>query len=106
MRVLAFLVLLAVLPTVEVTEQVSHFVEHAFLAEVPDHPVHHDESQGDEHGCTGLIHLCSCHHSQITIAFTLVEAGAIETIDTVNIGAPASLADLTSPEPVHRPPIG
>jgi hypothetical protein len=105
MRVIALFVLLAVLPTVELVEQVEHFIHHVVAAELADHPAHHDAAP-DEHGCTSLIHLCSCHHSQATIAFTIVESRSIESIDTVSIVAPRSLVDLTSPEPAVRPPIG
>src|SRR5688572_24221850 len=102
MRVIAFLVLLAVLPTVELAEQVHHFIDHVVAAEAADHTAHHDEAPADEHGCTGLIHLCSCHHSQVTIAFVILESKSIESIDTVSVVAPKTLADLNSPEPAQR----
>jgi hypothetical protein len=106
MRMLALLVLLAVLPTVELVEQVVHVVEHALDGDAPDHLAHHDESDGDEHGCTGLVHLCGCHHTQVTAGVTIVASRAIESAASLSIAAPASLADLISLEPAHRPPIG
>ena len=106
MRVIALLLLFAVLPTVELAEQVEHAVAHLFDAEAPDHSAHHDEQHGDEHGCTGLVHLCSCHHAQVTSAVVVAEARRIERLASVSPAAPASLADLTSPEPAQRPPIG
>src|SRR5688572_8310964 len=101
MRVLAFLLLVAVLPTVELPQHVVHLVEHALEAEVPDHTAHHDGSEGDEHGCTALVHLCSCHHSQVTMT-TMVASRAVLTFDSVSIAAPSSLIGLASPEPAQR----
>lgn len=106
MRVLALLLLFAVLPTVELTEQVVHLVEHTLHADAPDHAAHHDDSHGDEHGCTGLVHLCSCHHTQVTAGVAFVATRSVEAAASVSIAAPASLIDLTSQEPAHRPPIG
>lgn len=105
MRLLALLVLLAVLPTAEVTEQVVHLIGHALEADAPDHLAHHDDSHGDEHGCTGLMHLCSCHHTQVTAGVAFVATRSIEAAASVSIDDPASLVDLTSQEPAHRPPI-
>ncbi|MGE0549315.1 MAG: hypothetical protein AB7O24_19045 [Kofleriaceae bacterium] len=105
-RLLALLLLLAVLPSLELAEQLEHAVTHALQGEAPDHSAHHDGQPGDEHGCTGLIHLCSCHQTLVTasalarVAMTgdsIVSSVAIRTRD---------LADLTSLEPPHRPPIG
>jgi hypothetical protein len=106
MRAIALLVLFAVMPTAELTEQVVHLVEHVLHADAPDHSAHHDESQqGDEHGCTGLVHLCGCHHTQVTAGIAIVASRSIEIAEALTIDAPASLADLTSLEPAHRPPI-
>jgi hypothetical protein len=105
MRLIAVLVLLAVLPTAELAEQIVHVVEHAITDdELADHGAHHS-SMEDEHGCTALVHLCSCHHAQVTIGIRVVVARAIETWDAVNLQPPRSMADLTTPEPVQRPPI-
>jgi hypothetical protein len=106
MRVIAFLLLLAVLPTAELTEQVVHVVEHALEAEIADHAAHHDDTHQDEHGCTGLIHLCGCHHPQVTITIGIVARRGIESAGIVSIEDPSSLVDLTTREPAQRPPIG
>jgi hypothetical protein len=103
---LALLVLLAVLPTAELTEQVVHVVDHLVHAEAADHSAHHDESHGDEHGCTGLVHLCGCHHTQVTAGVAIIASRGIESAASLSIDVPASLVDLTSLEPAHRPPIG
>jgi hypothetical protein len=102
----ALLVLLAVLPTVELAEQVVHLAEHVVQGDAPDHAAHHDDSQGDEHGCTGLIHLCSCHQSQVTAGIAIIVTRSVEAAASLSIADPASLTDLTSLEPAHRPPIG
>ena len=106
MRWVALLVLLAVLPTVELTEQIVHVVEHALHAESFDHSAHHTPSNEDEHGCTGLIHLCSCHQSQVTASIAIIVTRGVENVASVGNSAPASLRDLTLQEPAHRPPIG
>jgi hypothetical protein len=106
MRLLALLVLLAVLPTAELTEQVAHVMAHVLDGEESGHSAHHDESQGDEHGCTGLVHLCSCHRTQVTAALPIAASRSFEIAEALSSAAPASLADLTSLEPAQRPPIG
>jgi hypothetical protein len=106
LRLIALLLLLAVLPTVEGTEQVAHVVEHALAAEAPDHPAHHDDTQSDEHGCTGLVHLCGCHHTQATVTVAVLGTPGAETVVFVAAGLPPRLVDLNAPEPPHRPPIG
>ena len=106
MRLVALVVLLAVLPTFELAEQLEHAVEHVLHDEAPDHSAHHDEEPGDEHGCTGLVHLCCCHHAQVTSAVAIVVSRRIEVVGWISSGTPASLADLISLEPAQRPPIG
>ena len=106
MRVIAFLLLLAVLPTVEVTEQLAHVIEHALSGEAADHTAHHEDAPGDEHGCTGLIHLCGAHYVQATMTVAIVASRALHSTAAARTGAPSSLVDLTTPEPAQRPPIG
>jgi len=106
LRLLAILLLVAVLPTVELTEQVVHVVQHALEGDAATHSAHHDDSHGDEHGCTGLVHLCSCHHTQATMSWSRIAATSVETLESISVSTPRSLVDLTSLEPPHRPPIG
>jgi hypothetical protein len=103
MRAIALLVLFAVMPTAELTEQVMHVVEHVLDAEAADHGAHHEE--GDEHGCTGLVHLCACHHAQVTLGAAVVVTTTILAAGSLSNEAPISLVDLNSPEPAQRPPI-
>lgn len=105
MRAIALLVLFAVLPSMELAEQVMHVVEHVVHAEVADHDAHHDEHPADEHGCTGLVHLCACHHAQVTPGVTIVQRETIVAATFLQNQAPSSLVDLTTPEPAQRPPI-
>ena len=105
MRWIALLLLLVVLPTLELTEQVAHVIDHALEVDAVDHSAHHDDSQRDEHGCTGLMHLCTCHHTQVTAGVAFLAIDRTEAARSASIAAPSSLISLTSPEPAHRPPI-
>lgn len=105
MRAVALLVLLAVLPTAELAEQLVHVVEHLVHHDAPDHMAHHEHSDGDEHGCTGLVHLCGNHHTLVTAPGMLVTARAIRVHTPSTAEPPRSLVDLTSREPAQRPPI-
>ena len=104
MRALAILLLLAVLPTAELVEQAVHVIEHVAHGEAPGHSAHHDGQPGDEHGCTGLVHLCA-NQVQVT-TFALPVMTTSETIAVVVVALPAPLADKDALEPPHRPPIG
>lgn len=105
LRLLALLLLLAVLPTAELIEQTAHVVGHALEAEPPDHGAHHDESQSDEHGCTGLVHLCSCHQTQVTQPLVLHVVLSEHQLASLPTFIPQGLADQRSLEPAQRPPI-
>jgi hypothetical protein len=102
---LSLLLLLAVVPTVELAEQLAHVIDHAVEGDAPDHAAHHDGTEGDEHGCTGLIHLCSCHHASVTAAAPAPAMSAVELLRAVVARPPPSLVDLNSLEPPNRPPI-
>ena len=104
MRFLALLLLLAVLPTVELVEQGVHVVEHTLAGEAADHDAHHDEAPGDEHGCTGLVHLCG-HQVQLTPTTTPSPARAALTLAHLAVAVPPQLIDHAPHEPPHRPPI-
>jgi hypothetical protein len=105
LRWLAFLLLLAVLPTAELVEQGVHAVEHVLHGEAPAHSAHHDAEPGDEHGCTGLIHLCQCHTTvAVTPAIATVSRAIVPTASLS--WSPARLHDAAAREPADRPPIG
>jgi hypothetical protein len=105
-RWLAFVLVLAMLPTVELLEQGAHAVEHAFAGEPADHDAHHeDHDPADEHGCTGLVHVCGGHHG-LGVAPSLPAAVLVAyDIGLVEPLAPADLHDLAGRAPPHRPPI-
>jgi hypothetical protein len=104
-RGLAILLLLAVLPSVELAEQLAHVIEHVAHGETPSHSAHHDTEPGDEHGCTGLVHLCATNHVQV-MTFALPVMTTNETIAVVAVALPPPLVDKNALEPPHRPPIG
>jgi len=103
--VLALLLLLAVLPSMELAEQLAHVIEHALHAESPGHSAHHDVEPGDEHGCTGLVHLCTTHQAQVTSTPIPRIERSIETLAVVALALPVPLLDKNALEPPHRPPI-
>ncbi|HUQ06468.1 MAG TPA: hypothetical protein VM261_28390 [Kofleriaceae bacterium] len=105
-RLLALLVVVALVPTAELTEQVVHVVEHVLEREDAAHSAHHDEAPADcEHGCTGLIHLCACHTTvAVTPAIATVPRAIVPMVST--FWSPARLHDTAAREPADRPPIG
>lgn len=136
-RTLALLLLLAVLPSVELAEQLVHAAGHLVAAEPLDHGAHATDRAhhggapaapgaraaapsarpravppgpagvgADEHGCTGLVHLCGSHPAQMMPIGPIAPARAGALGPIAGVRAPRSLVDLTSPEPLHRPPIG
>jgi hypothetical protein len=105
-RLLALVVIVSVLPTIEIGEQIAHAVEHVINDEPAAHSAHHDgDGQDDEHGCTGLVHICGCHHTLVTGGGVPATAIGVETLETLGTGAPRSLDDQSTREPPHRPPI-
>ena len=105
-RLLALLLLVAVLPSFELAEQIEHAIVHVVQGDPADHSAHHDEDVGDEHGCTGLVHLCACHHTQVTAATALQLSSSVETFRALQVYPPQSLVAQSMLEPPHRPPIG
>jgi hypothetical protein len=104
MRALAIVLLVAVLPTMELAEQMIHVVEHVLHGDAPDHSAHHDEHPADEHGCTGLVHLCA-HPAPVTMA-AAPQLRTTESCAVVTTSSPRMLIDKNALEPPQRPPIG
>ena len=104
-RLLALLLVVALLPAIEVSEQVVHVVEHVFHGDEPAHSAHHDEAPGDCEHCGGLVHVCATHQ---TLALTPVIAATAraELMQRTSVRAPSTLRDLAAREPADRPPIG
>lgn len=105
LRLLALLLLFAVLPTAELVEQTVHVISHGLDADAPAHRTHHDDSQSDEHGCTGLVHLCSCHQTQVTQPMALHSYVTEQQLASLPSLLPRGLVDQRSLEPAQRPPI-
>lgn len=71
--ILALLLALSLLPSMEVIELAVHLVQHGDLAH-GERDGHERSALGsDEHGCTGTFHLCGCHTASAT---TPAEAAA------------------------------
>jgi hypothetical protein len=104
MRAFAIVLLFAVLPSMELVEQVVHVVEHALHGDAPNHSAHHDAQPGDEHGCTGLVHLCASHLVQVTPS-TMTPMKFVATTSVIAPAIPPQLFDKNALEPPHRPPI-
>jgi len=89
-RLLVVLLVLGLTPgLVEVTENAWDLVAAGHLAHTADQAP--SDAPGDEHGCSGPFHLCSCHHS---LAFDLLPApGAVRLGEPWHVaprqGAPA-----------------
>ena len=101
---LALVIVLALVPTVEVVEQVVHLVEHG--AGVDDHDLgHHDHDDDGANGCAELSHLSGAGLGLIGSAQvgTAVPSAAAATVDYLAIDA---WRDRGSSPPPHRPPIG
>lgn len=61
-RVLAFVLAFALFPgAAEIVENATHLVASGHTAHALDDADH--APQGDENGCSGTIHVCSCHTS-------------------------------------------
>jgi hypothetical protein len=62
-RLLVVVLILGLTPgLLEAAENVWHLVATGHSAHAPDQGADHSP-EGDEHGCSGAFHLCSCHHS-------------------------------------------
>lgn len=106
-RILALLLVLAIVPVSgEVVELAVHWVTEGDVAHVAGDA--HDTAPlgADEHGCSGLFHLCACHTAQATPA-PAVAAAAHPAPACGRVVARAPLPDRGrgAPPPTIRPPI-
>lgn len=61
-RLLALLIVFVLMPgTAEIVENVAHLASDGHTAHAIDDAEH--APSGDEHGCTGTVHVCQCHAS-------------------------------------------
>lgn len=105
-RLLAFLLVLSILPvTGEVVELVVHWGQHGDVAH-GDSDEHESAPLGsDEHGCSGLFHMCACHTAQATTPQESVATSLVTTDRRVDVLAPPRHDGCDAPAPTIRPPI-
>jgi hypothetical protein len=87
----------------EVTENVGHLLATGHTAHATDRGADH-APDGDEHGCSGAFHFCSCHQS---LSSDLAACAACKAPGTAwqPTPHPVSPAPLDSaPRGVERPP--
>lgn len=103
-RILVAVLVWALTPgLLEVSENVWHLVAAGHTAHAASQGADH-EPAGDEHGCTGTFHLCSCHH---TLASDLVPApagpGPGQTRGGLRPHGPEGFPEPALPGPDHPP---
>lgn len=105
-RFLALLLVLTILPfTGEVLELGIHWVEHGDVAHA-DTDEHGSAPLGsDEHGCSGLFHMCACHTAQATTPQVNLAIAPVSTDQQVDACAPPRQDGCDAPAPTIRPPI-
>jgi hypothetical protein len=102
--ILALLMTLSLLPTLEVVEAVVHWVEHGDLAHGGGEE-HGSALGADEHGCTGIFHLCACHTASVIAPALQGEMpGPLATAGD-ECFSPVQRAGLGATAPPIRPPI-
>jgi hypothetical protein len=105
-RWLVLVLVLALLPAAELAEQGLHVVEHALAGDASDHDPHHGGlDPAEEHGCTGLVHVCGGQHG-VGVAPTRLGAEVVASaVTSAGPLPPRDLRDLAAREPEYRPPI-
>ena len=103
--ILALLLTLSLLPSMEVIELAVHLVQHGDLAH-GDRDGHEKSALGsDEHGCSGTFHLCGCHTAS-ALASAEISAHAIHCPTSRDACFPSAGRDgLGATAPPIRPPI-
>lgn len=102
---LALIVVLALVPTVEVVEQAVHLIEHG--AGVDEHDLgHHDHGDDGANGCAELSHLSGAGLGPVSDPRVVTAAAPSAATSTLDYLAVDAWRDRGSPPPPHRPPIG
>ncbi len=105
-RFLALLLVLAILPvTGEAIEFVVHWAEHGDVAHATSDDHESAPLGSDEHGCSGLFHMCACHNVQATAPHQLVVTASVSTDTRVDASSPPQQDGRGAPAPSIRPPI-
>jgi hypothetical protein len=106
-RFLALLLVLAIWPsTGETAEYVVHWIQYGDAAHAAGDA--HEESPigADEHGCSGMFHLCSCHApSQGTLPRLAELAPHFPPADQRPLVTPTGGHGCEARAPLIRPPI-
>lgn len=102
-RVIAILLALSLLPSVEIVEAAVHLVVHGDAA----HGGGHDDSGlgQDEHGCSGTFHVCSCHTGSVLPHAFAVELSSIPATSSAPVLGPVESIGRGTTAPPIRPPI-
>lgn len=86
----------------EAAENLWHVVRSGHAAHAADQGADH-EPEGDEHGCSGTFHLCSCHHSTSTTLTPATAGTELPALDS-RLCAPACSTDSPLLSGLFRPP--
>jgi len=86
----------------EAAENLWHLAQAGHTAHARDAGADH-APEGDEHGCSGTFHLCSCHHSPAT---ALAPAGSTRDLAPVDRSCPRNEKTSRGPDlpGLFRPP--
>lgn len=95
---------LSLLPTVEVVEAVVHWIDHGDLAH-SSQAEHGNELGTDEHGCTGIFHLCGCHTASVIAPAGREDVRGLWVTDGEASFSSVERAGLGANAPPIRPPI-
>jgi hypothetical protein len=100
LRLVAALLLGCLTPGVgEAVENLGHLLASGHLAHAEE-AEHHHEEPGDEHGCNGVFHLCSCHS---TLRF-LQPSTTLPLFTTAAVARPAVAPESRLLSGFHRIP--
>lgn len=103
-RLLVLVLVLSLTPgLVELVENAWHLMEVGHVAHAVDQGADH-QPEGDEHGCSGNFHVCSCHHTPPShLARLGLGTDHDGRRDRARRGHPPHLHDR-APQGVFRPP--
>ncbi len=105
-RVIAFLLVVGLLPAGEMVETGMHVIAYGDLG----HDGHGDADDAplgtDEHGCTPAMHLCGCHTpTPIILSVPAAHRSTSPLAIASSHQIPDGLTDRASTAPPTRPPI-
>jgi hypothetical protein len=106
-RFLALLLVFSIWPaTGEMIEHVVHWAEYGDTAHGAGDPHEGAPLGTDEHGCSGMFHLCSCHTGgQVATPQLATLTVALASNHREPVPAPTDGTGCEDPAPAIRPPI-